>query len=43
MLTAGYWFLDHADGHKQKAWSPPAGLVEFIDTTHARGQKVVYM
>jgi sterol 3beta-glucosyltransferase len=41
--VTGYWFLDHADGPDRKAWTPPEGVVEFIDAAHARGKKVVYM
>lgn len=39
--VSGYWFLDNADGKKD--WTPPDGIVEFIDNAHARGKKVVYI
>lgn len=42
--VTGYWFLENADEHAaKKKWSPPEGLVEFIDNAHAKGAKVVYM
>ncbi|KAG5653494.1 hypothetical protein H0H81_012703 [Sphagnurus paluster] len=40
--SAGYWFLDDADVSAKK-WTPPADLVEFIDSAHAKGKKVVYI
>ncbi|WVQ71264.1 hypothetical protein IAR50_000790 [Cryptococcus sp. DSM 104548] len=44
--VTGYWFLDKPDekeGDMEKKWSPPEGLVEFIDGAHANGKKVVYI
>ncbi|KAL5518675.1 ATG26 [Sanghuangporus vaninii] len=38
----GYWFLDDADVSAEK-WSPPEDLVEFIDSAHQMGKKVVYI
>jgi sterol 3beta-glucosyltransferase len=38
----GYWFLDDADVSAKK-WTPPADLVEFIDTAHTLGKKIVYI
>ena len=38
----GYWFLDDAEVGSKK-WSPPAGLLEFIETAHSTGKKVVYI
>jgi len=38
----GYWFLDDADVGAKK-WTPPPGLVQFIDGAHAQGKKVVYI
>ncbi|KAJ7071464.1 glycosyltransferase family 1 protein [Mycena amicta] len=40
--VTGYWFLDDADVSAKK-WKPPADLVNFIDTAHAEGKKVVYI
>ncbi|KAJ6626839.1 hypothetical protein B0H10DRAFT_1996784 [Mycena sp. CBHHK59/15] len=40
--VTGYWFLDDADVSAKK-WSPPADLVEFINSAHAEGKKVVYI
>ncbi|KIJ24028.1 glycosyltransferase family 1 protein [Sphaerobolus stellatus SS14] len=40
--VTGYWFLDDADVGARK-WTPPDGLVEFIDSAHAAGKKVVYI
>ncbi|BEI92944.1 uncharacterized protein CcaverHIS019_0505720 [Cutaneotrichosporon cavernicola] len=39
--VCGYWFLDNADGKKD--WTPPDGIVDFIENAHARGKKVVYI
>jgi hypothetical protein len=43
--SVGYWFLENADESvaKNKKWSPPEGLVDFIDMAHEKGKKVVYM
>ncbi|TFK57644.1 UDP-Glycosyltransferase/glycogen phosphorylase [Heliocybe sulcata] len=38
----GYWFLDDAEVGSKK-WTPPTDLVDFIDTAHAAGKKVVYI
>ena len=38
----GYWFLDDADVSAKK-WTPPEDLVEFIDTAHNLGKKLVYI
>jgi sterol 3beta-glucosyltransferase len=38
----GYWFLDEADVSSKK-WTPPADLVEFIDSARKKGKKVVYI
>ena len=38
----GYWFLDDAEVGSNK-WSPPSDLVEFIDSAHKQGKKVVYI
>ncbi|RDB29507.1 Sterol 3-beta-glucosyltransferase [Hypsizygus marmoreus] len=40
--VTGYWFLDDADVSAKK-WTPPADLVEFIDTAHKLGKKIVYI
>ena len=40
----GYWFLENADESAKKSkWTPPEGLLEFIDKAHEDGKKVVYM
>ena len=40
----GYWFLENADeSAEKKKWSPPEGLLDFIDNAHKIGKKVVYM
>ncbi|ORY29024.1 hypothetical protein BCR39DRAFT_559323 [Naematelia encephala] len=45
--VTGYWFLENADDSaakdKEKKWTPPEGLVDFIDGAHAKGKKVVYI
>lgn len=41
--SSGYWFLDDPDDSSSKKWSPPDGLVEFIDQAHRDGKKVVYI
>lgn len=42
--VTGYWFLENADESAKKSkWTPPDGLLEFIDKAHERGKKVVYM
>ncbi|KAF8344165.1 uncharacterized protein EI90DRAFT_3149570 [Cantharellus anzutake] len=41
--VTGYWFLDDADDSTKKKWTPPEGLVPFIDGAHAKGKKVVYI
>jgi len=42
--VTGYWFLENADeSAKAKKWSPPEGLLEFIDGAHKNGKKVVYI
>ena len=40
--VTGYWFLDDADVSANK-WTPPQGLVKFIDNAHLHGKKVVYI
>jgi sterol 3beta-glucosyltransferase len=40
---AGYWFLNDADDSNKKKWTPPEGLLEFIDGAHAQGKPVVYI
>ncbi|KXN81119.1 Sterol 3-beta-glucosyltransferase [Leucoagaricus sp. SymC.cos] len=40
--VTGYWFLDEADV-SAKRWTPPEDLVQFIDTAHHNGKKVVYI
>ena len=37
--------MENADesAEKEKKWSPPEGLIDFIDDAHAKGKKVVYM
>jgi sterol 3beta-glucosyltransferase len=45
MLTSfvpGYWFLNDADVSAKK-WTPPEDLIQFIDTAHQDGKKVVYI
>jgi sterol 3beta-glucosyltransferase len=44
-VDVGYWFLENADesAAKDKKWTPPEGLLEFIDRAHKNGKKVVYM
>ncbi|KAF9519924.1 glycosyltransferase family 1 protein [Hydnum rufescens UP504] len=39
----GYWFLNDADDSNKKKWTPPEGLLEFIDGAHAQGKPVVYI
>ncbi|KAK4684673.1 hypothetical protein P7C73_g5496, partial [Tremellales sp. Uapishka_1] len=43
--VTGYWFLENADesAAKEKKWSPPEDLLEFIDNAKAKGKKVVYI
>jgi sterol 3beta-glucosyltransferase len=38
----GYWFLDDAEVGAKK-WEAPADLVEFIESAHRIGKKVVYI
>ncbi|KAG6919582.1 hypothetical protein DXG01_004246 [Tephrocybe rancida] len=40
--VTGYWFLDDADVSAKK-WTPPPDLVQFIDSAHELGKKVVYI
>ncbi|KAK7468549.1 Sterol 3-beta-glucosyltransferase [Stygiomarasmius scandens] len=40
--VTGYWFLDSADVSSKK-WTPPSDLVNFIDSAHQQGKKVVYI
>ncbi|THU88460.1 hypothetical protein K435DRAFT_830554 [Dendrothele bispora CBS 962.96] len=40
--VTGYWFLDSADVSSKK-WTPPSDLVQFIDSAHQQGKKVVYI
>ncbi|KAL0577594.1 Sterol 3-beta-glucosyltransferase [Marasmius crinis-equi] len=40
--VTGYWFLDDADVSSKK-WTPPAELVQFLDTARKEGKKVVYI
>ncbi|KZT22136.1 glycosyltransferase family 1 protein [Neolentinus lepideus HHB14362 ss-1] len=40
--VTGYWFLDDAEVGSKK-WTPPPDLVQFIDSAHAAGKKVVYI
>ncbi|KAF9455009.1 glycosyltransferase family 1 protein [Macrolepiota fuliginosa MF-IS2] len=40
--VTGYWFLNDADVSARK-WTPPDDLVQFIDTAHKNGKKVVYI
>ncbi|KAG6885710.1 Sterol 3-beta-glucosyltransferase [Termitomyces sp. T159_Od127] len=40
--VAGYWFLDDAEV-SAKRWTPPPDLVNFIDSAHKLGKKVVYI
>lgn len=42
ILIPGYWFLDDASVGAKK-WTPPPDLVEFIDSAHSQGKKVVYI
>ena len=39
---SGYWFLDDAEVGAKK-WTPPPDLLEFIDSAHDAGKKVVYI
>lgn len=41
-LLPGYWFLNDANVGASK-WAPSPGLVEFIDSAHQAGKKVVYI
>ncbi|KAF8592020.1 glycosyltransferase family 1 protein [Ramaria rubella] len=40
--VTGYWFLDDAEVGSKK-WTPPTDLLEFIETAHTTGKKVVYI
>ncbi|KAG6837882.1 hypothetical protein H0H93_013035 [Arthromyces matolae] len=40
--VTGYWFLNDADVSAKK-WIPPPDLVDFIDSAHKIGKKVVYI
>jgi len=40
--VTGYWFLDDADVGAKK-WTPAQELVDFIDSAHNLGKKVVYI
>jgi len=43
-VRSGYWFLENADeSAANKKWTPPEGLLDFIDGAHKKGKKVVYM
>lgn len=39
---SGYWFLDDAEVGAKK-WTPAEELVDFIDSAHNMGKKVVYI
>jgi sterol 3beta-glucosyltransferase len=42
----GYWFLENADesaAKDKKQWSPPDGLLEFMEGAKSKGKKIVYM
>ena len=39
----GYWFLDDPDDSANKKWSPPEGLIEFMDKAKEDKKKVVYI
>jgi hypothetical protein len=42
--VTGYWFLENADESAKKSkWTPPDGLLDFIEEAHVKGKKVVYM
>ncbi|CED83178.1 glycosyltransferase family 1 protein [Phaffia rhodozyma] len=41
--VTGYWFLDDPEDSSEKKWSPPDGLLEFIDKAHEDGKRVVYI
>nr|XP_019014859.1 sterol 3-beta-glucosyltransferase [Kwoniella pini CBS 10737]OCF53640.1 sterol 3-beta-glucosyltransferase [Kwoniella pini CBS 10737] len=43
--VTGYWFLENADESQsnEKKWTPPEGLVDFIEGAHKDGKKVVYI
>ncbi|WRT64019.1 uncharacterized protein IL334_000946 [Kwoniella shivajii] len=43
--VTGYWFLENADESQsnEEKWSPPEGLIDFIDNAHDNGKKVVYI
>ncbi|WWC58506.1 uncharacterized protein I303_101049 [Kwoniella dejecticola CBS 10117] len=43
--VTGYWFLENADESQanEKKWTPPEGLVDFIEGAHKNGKKVVYI
>ncbi|KAI0932598.1 hypothetical protein AcW2_001180 [Taiwanofungus camphoratus] len=40
--VTGYWFLDDADVSSKK-WTPPSGLVEFIELARKTKKKIVYI
>ncbi|KAF8078251.1 glycosyltransferase family 1 protein [Lyophyllum atratum] len=40
--VTGYWFLDDAEVSAKK-WTPPPDLVEFINSAHQSGKKIVYI
>ncbi|KAH8120518.1 UDP-Glycosyltransferase/glycogen phosphorylase [Phellopilus nigrolimitatus] len=40
--VTGYWFLDDAEVGATK-WTPPKSLVDFINSAHRAGKKVVYI
>ncbi|KIY51328.1 glycosyltransferase family 1 protein [Fistulina hepatica ATCC 64428] len=40
--VTGYWFLNDADASGKK-WTPPPDLVQFIDSAHKQGKKIVYI
>lgn len=40
--SVGYWFLDDAEV-SAKRWTPPPDMVNFIDSAHKLGKKVVYI
>ncbi|KAF8641000.1 hypothetical protein AX17_000645 [Amanita inopinata Kibby_2008] len=40
--VTGYWFLEDADVSARK-WTPPADLVDFIDSAHASNKKIIYI
>lgn len=41
--VTGYWFLDDPDDSTKKKWTPPPGLVAFMNNARAKNKPIVYV